>query len=70
MDVYIAFTQKQQIKINEWKDTLPKVKGKRTYGITFISMDERDTNGHQVFKAIMRSSDGHKLLVTKKAAFH
>lgn len=68
MDVYIAFTDKEKIKIDEWKKSLPK--GKRSYGIYFISTDERNEDNKLLFKAYFRSSDGHKLFITKKAAFH
>jgi hypothetical protein len=72
MDVYIAFTKKESIKIDEWKKSLPKTKKgvKRTYGIQFYSMEELNKDGHKLFKARFMSNDGHKLLITRKAAFH
>jgi hypothetical protein len=72
MDVYIAFTEKQKIRIQDWKSSLPspKPKQKRAYGIIFIPTEERDKEEHQLFKAVMRSSDGHKFVVTRKASFH
>jgi hypothetical protein len=69
MHVYISFTEKQQIKIDEWKKSLPVKKG-RMFEISFVATGERDVDKHLLFKAYFKSSDGHKLLVTKKAAFH
>jgi hypothetical protein len=71
MDVYIAFTKKQNERIHEWKTGLPKSSsGKRLYGIEFEPTEEQDEEGHKLFRASMKSNDGHIFLVTKKAAFH
>ena len=70
MDVYIAFTKKEGVKIEEWKASLPKAKGRRTFNISFTSMDEQNKDNRLLFKAVFKSSDGHKLLLTRKAVFH
>jgi hypothetical protein len=72
MDVYVSFTDKEKIKIEEWKNGLPKSKEKRTFGISFLpSLEgERDADGHLLLKAVFKSNDGHKLVVAQKAALH
>jgi hypothetical protein len=72
MDVYLAFTDKENAKIEQWKKELPKVKkgAKRSYGISFHPMNEKDEDDHLLFKAYFTTDDGHRLFLTKKAAFH
>jgi hypothetical protein len=72
MDLYVAFTDKQSARIKEWKSTLPKKKQgtTRLFSILFFATGIEDKDGHFLFKAVMKTSDGHKFLITKKAALH
>lgn len=69
MNIYFAFSEKENDKIDEWKVNLPKPKHntKRTFGIELIPLDVIDEDNNRIFKAVFKSSDGHKLLVTKRA---
>ena len=69
MDFYIAFTDKQLDKIDKWKKSLPK-NDNRLISISFINVDERNEDKRLLFKAIMKTNDGYKLLITKKAIMH
>ena len=69
MDIYITFTEKQKDRIYEWKKTLP-VNKERSYGIQLHPTGDVNEDNHKLFKALMISSDGHTLFVTKRAILH
>jgi len=70
MNIFIAFTEKEELKIAEWKKALPKCKGRRMFSISFVATGERNGDSRLLFRSIFKSSDGHKLLVSKKAIMH